>query len=228
MELAYITTTILFWMSAILVSVLYYRYLLAILGLIFYFPLIAYLQVLSGICNLLGFYNRRMLEQGRITIWLKRLTSLSRYVIEKSEELLEDYFNFVFGGKVSMAIVVQKPGENIRYVPKAERELPVGEQTAFYMEKQKRSKLAAERDRLVGLSEKGRVDSLRSATVNYRITVLQLAGWENVLDVHGNPVPFDEKNKEAMYELLPPSIQEELEEEFGSGGVRTKEETDSE
>jgi hypothetical protein len=183
---------------------------------------------LSQLLKLVSWYNNRLLNQGRITIWLKRLTGLTLYIYSISEDLLENYLNFVFGGLSSMAIVVQKPGERIPYVPKSEQDLPESERTVIYFEKQKRGRLAEERDRLVGLSEKGRVDALRSASVSYRITVMQLVGWHNVVDKDGQPVPFDAKNKEAMYELLPVSVQEELEEEFGSGIGRTKEAAESE
>jgi hypothetical protein len=184
--------------------------------------------VLQQLAKLLSWYNYRLLNDGRITIWFKRLTGLTFYIISLSEDLLENYLNFVFGGSSSMAIVVQKPGERIPYVPKSERELPEAEQTVIYFEKQKRGRLAEERDRLVGLSEKGRVDALRSASVSYRITVMQLVGWHNVVDKDGNTVPFDAKNKEAMYELLPVAVQEELEEEFGSGIGRTKDAAEAE
>lgn len=212
---------------AVVVSVFYYRQLLLALGFLFYLPMIAYISLIQGICIVLSKYNNYLLGKGRITIWLKRLTGLNHHMLVHLEDLSKNYVEFVFGEKI-MAVVIQKPGTRIEYIPLAERELPAHEQTVLIFEKQKRSKLAEERDRLVGLSDKGKVDALRSASVSFNITVMQFVGWKNVVDEEGNQVPFDSKNKETMYELLPTSIQEECEEEFGSGGTRVSEDKEAE
>jgi hypothetical protein len=59
--------------------------------------------------------------------------------------------------------------------------------------------------------------------------MLQLAGWRNLMDEEGNQIPFDKRSKEQMYDLLPPALQDELEEEFGGGvtSSRSEEETEA-
>lgn len=116
-----------------------------------------------------------------------------------------------------MAIVIKRVGEETLYVPVAQRDLPKEEQAVLIFKKLSRLALVTERDKMVGLSAKGQVETLRSSSVTYQITVRQLCGWKNIVDENGNTVPFDSSNKEGMYELLPTALQEELEEQFGGG-----------
>lgn len=121
-----------------------------------------------------------------------------------------------------MAVVIQPAGKIIEFVPESQRELPQNEQTIILMKKISRNKIVEERDKLVGLSDNGRVEALRSSSVAFQITKMQFAGWRNVVDENGNEVPCDLSQRDAMYDLLPLNIQDELESEFG-GGLRLQE-----
>jgi hypothetical protein len=205
--------------TALLIAMQYYRQVLGIICLIFYAPVIANILILQVAFQLLSWWNDRMLSQGRFTVWFKRANKLHLMLIDLEEGLLSSIVSFLQGEK--MAITIQRPGTIVEYVPTSERELPVEKQTVILFEKLPRKRLVEERDRLVSLSERGRVEALRSSSVSHKITMLQLAGWRNLFDEEGNEIPFDKRSKEQMYDLLPPSLQDELEDEFG-GGVSTK------
>lgn len=205
--------------TALLIATQYYRQILGIICLIFYAPVIANILILQVAFQLLSWWNDRMLSKGRFTVWFKRANRLHLMLIDLEEGLLSSIVSFLQGEK--MAITIQRPGTIVEYVPASERELPVEKQTVILFEKLPRKRLVEERDRLVSLSERGRVEALRSSSVSHKITMLQLAGWRNLLDEEGNEIPFDKRNKEQMYDLLPPSLQDELEDEFG-GGVTAK------
>jgi hypothetical protein len=206
--------------AALLISMRFYRQILVILCLIFYAPVIANILILKVAFQLLSCWNDIMLAQGRFTIWFKRANRLHIMLLDLEESLLSSIVSFLQGEK--MAITIQRPGTIVEYVPVSERELPVEKQTVVLFEKLPRKRLVEERDRLVSLSERGRVEALRSSSVSHKITMLQLAGWRNLLDEEGNEIPFDKRNKEQMYDLLPPSLQDELEDEFGGGVSQAK------
>lgn len=209
-----------------LLSVVYYRYVLFGLAILFYLPLILQLFFLKVASQVLSWWNQKLLERGRFTLWFKRMNKVYLKALILEEDLFNAIVSFI-GGK-NMAITIQRPGTEVRYVPRDQRDLPAHEQTVFKFKKMKRAKLVAERDRLVGLSERGRVEALRSSSVSHQVTILQFSGWENVVDENGNPLPFDERNKEEMFDLLPMAIQDELEEEFGGGVTVKKEEAAAE
>lgn len=211
---------------AIIVSVKFYRHLLIGFASVIYFPLFVQLKAVGLLVNVLARYNQRLMAKGRYTIWLKRLTRMAVVHADLSESVLNSFLLFVLGEQ-KMAIVIKRVGEEVTYVPLNQRDLPEAEQAVFIFKKISRKKLASERDRTVGLSAGGRVESLRTASVGYHITVQQLHGWKNITDENGNTVAFDAANKEQMYELLPVEIQEELEAEFG-GGVGSKVTNDEE
>jgi hypothetical protein len=212
--------------AALIIAVQYYRQILGIICLIFYAPVIANIFILQVAFQLLSWWNSRMLAQGRFTIWFKRANRLHIMLLDLEEDLISSIVSFLQGEK--MAITIQRPGTIVEYVPVSERELPVEKQTVILFEKLPRKRLVEERDRLVSLSERGRVEALRSSSVSHKITMLQLAGWRNLLDEEGNQIPFDKRSKEQMYDLLPPVLQDELEEEFGGGVTNTKTEEETE
>ena len=212
--------------TALISAMQYYRQILGIICLIFYAPVIANIFILQVAFQLLSWWNSRMLAQGRFTIWFKRANRLHIMLLDLEEDLLSSIVSFLQGEK--MAITIQRPGTIVEYVPVSERELPVEKQTVILFEKLPRKRLVEERDRLVSLSERGRVEALRSSSVSHKITMLQLAGWRNLLDEEGNQIPFDKRSKEQMYDLLPPQLQDELEEEFGGGMTATKTEEEGE
>jgi hypothetical protein len=212
--------TLCIFAAALLISMRFYRYVLGILCLIFYAPVIANILILQVAFQLLSWWNDKMLANGRFTIWFKRANRLHIMLLDLEEDLISSIVSFLQGEK--MAITIQRPGTIVEYVPTSERELPVEKQTVILFEKLPRKRLVEERDRLVSLSERGRVEALRSSSVSHKITMLQLAGWRNLLDEEGNEIPFDKRNKEQMYDLLPPSLQDELEDEFGGGVSQAK------
>lgn len=218
--------TVSLFATALLISMRYYRHIIFALCLIFYAPVIANILILKVAFQLLSWWNDRMLSQGRLTVWFKRSNKLHLMLIDLEEGLLSSIVSFLQGEK--MAITIQRPGTIVEYVPVSERELPTEKQTVILLEKLPRRRLVEERDRLVSLSERGRVEALRSSSVSHKIAMLQLAGWRNLLDEEGNEIPFDKRNKEQMYDLLPPSLQDELEEEFGGGVSSAKPETEQE
>lgn len=119
-------------------------------------------------------------------------------------------------------ITLEQVGDRIEYIPEAERGEDVDNPTKFFFEKKPREDVAQKRDELIEVQD-GSVSKFKSSTVAYKVTLYQLCDWQNVCDADGEVVPFDENSKEDLYDRLPVSIQNELENEF-SAGVATREE----
>lgn len=210
-----------------LATIKYYGHLLIASAFVFYSPLFLVLKVYELVLKSLSKRNLRLLKQGRFTIWLKIHSRVLIRFYSLQEDLLHSFLSFTLGEQ-QMAIIIKRVGEETKYVPVAQRDLPKEEQAVLIFKKLPRKTLVTERDNMVGLSSQGRVEALRSSSVAYHITVKQLCGWSGVVDENGNAVPFDPANKEGMYELLPTSLQEELEAEFGGGSGQKSEAEDEE
>lgn len=123
----------------------------------------------------------------------------------------------------SEMIEVQSGRNSVDYVPVDERDKPIGEQCVITMRKLSKPRQAEIKDRMIKLSNLGRVDGLRNRTVRLAITREMIDGWKNVgrRDETGNVVPvrFDKKERTAMYEILPDTLTDELEARFGDGSL---------
>ena len=199
----------------------------------FSIPSFFILFLLEFVAKLIYCYRKYVLDDdlsfGRTFVYLLRIT---RTCLKILDDLSDSFDQFVIGEE--MAIKVQKPGAVVEYVPRSERELPKSEQTVILMKKLPRADIARERERLVGLSNKGKVDALRNNSVAWNVVCLQLCGWRNVLhEVAGQEVqmPFQAENPQLMFDMLPVDLQSEIEEVFGQGGMvveKVKEEDEAE
>jgi hypothetical protein len=133
---------------------------------------------------------------------LRRLSELL------TKDILKDFRTLI--GVKDMAVTIQKPGDRIPYVVKADRGQDASEQSTFYFIKLDADKKAAERDKIIGLNRKGQVSSIQSNTVNLGLTLAALDGWDNVSDGNGGTVPFDKNRKKDMFNLLDYIVQDEL------------------
>lgn len=191
-------------------------------AILFYVPV--FLEILCLKIKMKFFYYMavKRLEQGRFTHWYKRFFNTYIKIDDLTSGVVSSIKSFVLGEK-GMPIRIQPVGETVEYVPKSERELPKQEQSVILMEKRPRREIVKIRNKMLGLTKKGRVNALRNAEVAYDITLEQFKGWRNVKSSDGTDVPFDDSKKEEMYDMLPLSLQVELESEFG-GGILTEEE----
>lgn len=121
-----------------------------------------------------------------------------------------------------MPIKTKSKIETYRFSPAGELELPESERTVFLLKDLKHSEAVDVGDNLFGLSEDtGEVDRLRAQTLQYKMVLRRLVGWENLLDENGNQVKFPENRRELariMDEVAnaAPEVMQELERKFGS------------
>lgn len=218
MEIWFLTLVVL----VLILSTIFWRKILVILSFIVHLPIFVELFFVVIYAKVVSKINVHFLKKRRYTIWLKRQTSAEKKLSFLSQELLDSFKEFVLGEKSNM-IVLQKVGDKVPYVLEDERDLPESEQTTFYFQKIPRTEIAQARDNMAGISDEGRVEKLRSATVSYEITLEQLCDWDNIRDETGTEIPFDKSVKRELYDRLPIQVQDELEGEFG-GGIQKREE----
>lgn len=158
---------------------------------------------------------------------VKRVLSLRTKII-RSREKLFDYFCYLifYHDKENEEMIRLKKKTVTRYVPESQRGLPVEQQSVFIMKPLTRAQVAEERDRLMGFSQEGQFESVRTSTVAYNITLASLVGWENILledeDGQTSQMQFNQASKAELYDMLPEDIQTELESAFGQGGMAIK------
>jgi len=205
MELYYLFASLV----CFLIVYMYYNRLYLVLSIIFYIPAFTYLAMIYSLRWISYKVSRFYIDRGRFTVWILRdlrMETLSRRLT--NEVLIE--FKRLTTGDESMAVKIQKPGDRILYELKSERDLDAAQRSKFYFRKLDVEDRAKEKDKIIGLNRAGRVSSIQSNTVSLGLTLAAFDGWENVLDDHGNTVPYDVKNKKEMFNLLGYEIQDEL------------------
>ena len=123
----------------------------------------------------------------------------------------------------AMPLKVEKQDQEYNYVPLDYREDT--RPPAFKMKRLRPIRAAELRDGQFEISLKGKLKSIKMMSVRVRMVIKQLVGWENI-EMDGVNVPFDPKDPEGMYDLLPAELQRELEAVFGGGKYSEEAETD--
>lgn len=153
------------------------------------------------------------------TFWLKQK---SRYWFWKEIESIDlTYLDTL--REYNMPIKTKTQIATHVYVPSSEKDLPAEEQTQFTFKDLLHSEAVVVSDQLFGLSaETGAVDSLRAQTLTYKMMLKRLVGWKNLLDEHGNQIPFPSKDPAAVAQIVDelanaaPEIVAEMQRAFGS------------
>jgi hypothetical protein len=150
--------------------------------------------------------------------WLKQR---SRYWYWREVESLDrSYLNQL--REFGMPIKTSSKIATHVYVPVSERELPESEQTQFMFKDLQHSEAVTVSDQLYGISAEGGLDSIRAQTLAAKMTLKRMTGWKNLLDEHGNQIPFPSGNLAKLSLIVDelanaaPEIVIELERTFGS------------
>lgn len=108
---------------------------------------------------------------------------------------------------------VVDPKTPFEYVLKAERDLPVEEQSVFMLKRLSAREEAVIQDRLTSRIQTGKDVRTDVHSGTYILQTLRagLVGWRNVTDdTTGSEVAFNEKNKDGMLDFLPGDVRDEL------------------
>lgn len=100
------------------------------------------------------------------------------------------------------------PAKVVRYVLRAERELPPEQQTVFLLKALTARETADVEDALFFQTAIGTM--VRNGSQRLRILGLGVVGWENFPDSQGRPVPFNTQDKAANWDRIAPEYQTEL------------------
>ncbi len=123
--------------------------------------------------------------------------------------------------EVQVALKVSPPKDRThRYVPLSQRDEE--NPAVFLMENLPSRKRARIQDGQFKLSSTGRVREILTVSINLKMAVHCLKGWENVTNEDGSSVEFDATRPYDMWDMLPEDIQTELQAVFGSGGYSEK------
>jgi len=112
----------------------------------------------------------------------------------------------------------QAAGSSVSYTPVTDNNREDKAPFSVVMRKMTRDQVNEFASDRIGIDKGGRVKSLRDQAVRCAVTVGQMSGWKNLFDENGNAIKFDPSNRKLSYDMLPVSVQEELEAVFGSGG----------
>lgn len=224
MEAVYITFVILF--TLIIFETVFPRSTFLVAFYVAYSWLIAVRYLLVKLAQFSGKKASSSLKEFRLTPYLKFTYKFHSWIYSVDEYLADQLVKFLYTKQEREMIQIsqsqlQNKDEPQRYVPESDRDLPPEQQSVFYFKNLPRQKLLEEKDKLVKLNRRGAVSGYGINETRYRIALLRLVEWENIIitDEHGNRVSeleFDPSKKHELYELLPAELQRELEEEFGA------------
>lgn len=120
-----------------------------------------------------------------------------------------------------MPIKTSSKFETHRFVPADQRDLPAHEQTAFIFRDLKHSEAVDVGDNIFGIGDEGEVDRLKAQTLQLKMVVRRLVGWENLQDENGQQIRFPE-NRRRLAEIMDdlangaPEVMAEMQRAFGS------------
>jgi hypothetical protein len=100
----------------------------------------------------------------------------------------------------------------VNFVTKAERKLDKKDQTTFKVKMISVTQQAAIRDNLYKVSGTGkqRSEKFQAGTMNLDTIKMALVGWDNFQGEDGNPITFNENNREEMINMIPSAAAEEI------------------
>lgn len=161
-------------------------------------------------------YLKTVREKGIFCVEMAKATRLDLEAETKKEKIQLKILNLLEDNQM---IKIRKQAKEIRYTPQDQEE---GSETVFVFRAIKPKEKARYRDQVldIGTDDEGntRMKGLRSNQINYESTLKRLVGWENLANADGDQIPFDEEDKQEVYDALPEEIREELEAKFGALG----------
>jgi hypothetical protein len=114
--------------------------------------------------------------------------------------------------------VTRKSNATTTYVPVSERSLPEDEQFSVQIRRLDFIDRAKIRDKMVEFNDDGTVENIRMFSIGVEVAADVLDGWKNLYDDEtGAEITYDRRNRNAMFDILPDEIQEELGQVFATG-----------
>lgn len=115
-------------------------------------------------------------------------------------------------------IKIAKRTQVVDYTPVDQRGEDVVNPASFRFKELPTRKKCEIRDRAINLDARGRVQGIRTSSLQLEAVLARLDGWSNIYSERDGAqveIKFDASDKEGMFELLPEDLKLELMEQFG-------------